>query len=280
MQLLEDLRDALRAAGALRGRAEIIDARVPIVKCSLAGAGARGLRADISLGAVNGAAAAAFLRAQVRAVPPLRPLALVLKALLRQAGANAVFLGGLSSYTLVNMVVAFLQREGFRLAEVDEGALASADAAAEGLREAFAFLGDLRGPAPETRQPLARTPDLGRLLWGFCRLFGHEFDYRREAVSAARGGVVRKLKPWRQPRRPWLLAVEDPQEPGHDVASGSYLAREVRALLAGVADRLGELLEDLEAQRGGGLDESDGPALLSTVLDVGAALDRGVAGER
>jgi hypothetical protein len=67
-------------------------------------AGLRGVPADISLGAGNGAAAVDFVRRQVLAVPPLRPLTLVLKAMLREKGLNEVFTGGVSSYTLVNMV--------------------------------------------------------------------------------------------------------------------------------------------------------------------------------
>lgn len=51
---------------------------------------------DISLGTVNGADAVALVRRCVEAVAPVRPLVLVLKALLRQAGLNEVFTGGLS----------------------------------------------------------------------------------------------------------------------------------------------------------------------------------------
>ena len=45
---------------------------------------------------------------QVVAVPPLRPLALAVKAFLRERGLNEVFTGGLSSYSVVNMVLAHL----------------------------------------------------------------------------------------------------------------------------------------------------------------------------
>jgi DNA polymerase sigma len=65
--------------------------------------------ADISLGATNGAAAVDFVRRQVLALPPLRPLCLVAKAFLRERGLNEVFTGGLSSYSVINMVLAHLQ---------------------------------------------------------------------------------------------------------------------------------------------------------------------------
>ena len=42
--------------------------------------------------------------AQAQALPPLRPLVLVAKGLLKEAGLNDAASGGLSSYALVNMV--------------------------------------------------------------------------------------------------------------------------------------------------------------------------------
>lgn len=46
---------------------------------------------------------------QVRTLPPLRPLMLAAKAVIREAGLNEVFTGGLSSYTLALMVISHLQ---------------------------------------------------------------------------------------------------------------------------------------------------------------------------
>ena len=48
---------------------------------------------------------------QVREWPALRPLVLVLKALLKDAHLNDVSTGGLSSFTLANMVLAHLLEE-------------------------------------------------------------------------------------------------------------------------------------------------------------------------
>ena len=48
---------------------------------------------------------------QARAFPPMKPLVLVLKAYLTATGLNDVATGGLSSYSLSNMVLAHLQEE-------------------------------------------------------------------------------------------------------------------------------------------------------------------------
>lgn len=66
---------------------------------------------------------------------------LAAKALLKEAGLNEVFTGGLSSYSLFNMAVAHLQCEGLapdgRAAAAGEGALMS-DAAQAAYLEGLA----------------------------------------------------------------------------------------------------------------------------------------------
>ena len=60
--------------------------------------------------------------------------------------------GGLSSYSLVNMVIAHLLSEGYQVTE--DG----------------------------SQLPVVNT-DLGQLLWGFLTRFGKAFDYFDNAVS-------------------------------------------------------------------------------------------------
>jgi hypothetical protein len=109
--LLTALLGRLAGRGVLAGAPLLIgNARVPIIKCRLAGAGAgagagggggggrsRSVAVDISLGVANGAAAVAWVAGAAAAVPALRPLVLVVKALLKQWRLNEVFKGGLSS---------------------------------------------------------------------------------------------------------------------------------------------------------------------------------------
>lgn len=58
---LKELLKALRKAKLVCGRPMVIKARVPIIKCELN----FGVAVDISLGAVNGAAAVEYIQAQV-----------------------------------------------------------------------------------------------------------------------------------------------------------------------------------------------------------------------
>ena len=72
---------ALARRGAARKMALIAKARIPIVKFEET---ASGFLFDISFDVANGPAAAEWMREQMAALPPLRPLSLVLKAFLQQ----------------------------------------------------------------------------------------------------------------------------------------------------------------------------------------------------
>ena len=47
-----------------------------------------------------------------------------------------------------------------------------------------------------------------------------------------------KKREWRQAERPWRLAVEDPQQLGRDIGSGTYNMRNVQHLFAAAAATL------------------------------------------
>ena len=66
---------------------------------------------DISIADESGPRAARYIAQACRACPPAVPLALVLKSYLRSCGLNEVASGGLSSYSLTNMVLAHLAAE-------------------------------------------------------------------------------------------------------------------------------------------------------------------------
>lgn len=325
---LEDLLDALRRAGNSLSNVQIIDAKVPIIKCLMqTSAAAPALPTDISFGAANGAAAVAFLRKQIVAVPPLRPLTLVVKALLRDRGLNEVFTGGIGSYAIVNMVLAHLQREGYAavLSNEDKMGLTAATAAAvaalskggrglaavgasdEGDDATFSYLQELAraserasdgasgsgggaaaaagNSAGSTQQQQANKDssssggntasippgsDLGMLLWSFLERFGCRFDFARQAVSVRQGGFVKKGR-WKHPRKPLLLAVEDPQEPGKDICSGSYNIGLVIDEFAAAAQTLAEVCEDAEANELAMQEEREADAAAAAAAIAAAA---------
>jgi len=98
----------------------IAKARIPIVKFEEA---ASGFAFDVSFDVANGPAAAAWMRAQMAALPPLRPLSLVLKAFLQQRELNEVYTGGVGSYAMVVMLIAHLRTHPAAGEEVNLGVL-------------------------------------------------------------------------------------------------------------------------------------------------------------
>lgn len=104
---LRRVRTELQRRRVTDGRCDLIaTAKVPILSTKLRppGHGMHSIAADVSLGVPNGLRTVALVQRQLQALPPLRPLMLVLKAALRQAGLGDARSGGLSSYSLLNLV--------------------------------------------------------------------------------------------------------------------------------------------------------------------------------
>ena len=188
---LRKIEKILRQERLVQRAQGIYTAKVPIIKMHT---GAYAV--DLTVGAANGLAAVEWIRQQVRTFPPMRPLVLVLKRLLKLHALDDASTGGCGGYLLVSLVVSHLRACG------DEAKSAGAD--------------------------------LGALLIGFLFRYGRDFDYGRTAVAAGRAsGVMRASDlpaapgPWG--RRPMVLA-EDPQESGRNITAAAYRFREVKAL--------------------------------------------------
>uniref|UniRef100_A0A061RAZ6 DNA polymerase sigma subunit n=1 Tax=Tetraselmis sp. GSL018 TaxID=582737 RepID=A0A061RAZ6_9CHLO len=93
----------LRRRGIVSRANVIAQARIPIAKCSTVD----GIELDISLGNRSSCLAAEWQR-QATEWPLLRPLVLVIKALLKDNHISEVSQGGLGSFSVMNMVLAVL----------------------------------------------------------------------------------------------------------------------------------------------------------------------------
>jgi DNA polymerase sigma len=105
--------------------------------------------------------------------------------------------------------------------------------------------------------------DLGELLLGFFRLYGVDFNYSLTGISVRDGGSYfpkASRRGWVDPQRPYLLCVEDPDDPTNDVGRNSFDIMNVRALFQ-VAH---EMLASRAAVHGLGRP----PSLLSLILTV------------
>ncbi|KAK9829490.1 hypothetical protein WJX72_006173 [[Myrmecia] bisecta] len=210
---LERIVQRLRRNRGLLDSFIIRGSRIPIIKCITAEC----VEVDISIGTEAGVVAVATLRSYQEQFTALKPVCLVLKAFLRANGLHEVSHGGLSSFSLANMVIAHLQEE---------------------------------------RQAGRDDSDQGPMLVGFLRRFGTQFDYFNEAVAVGQGGIVPKYEvpaAATSTKEPGRLCIEDPNT-GRDISAGSHNIRAVQAAFAGAADDLEAVLEAPECCPAGLLD--------------------------
>ncbi|QRV87380.1 DNA polymerase sigma subunit [Ceratobasidium sp. AG-Ba] len=195
----------LRDQGLANNVQVIAKAKVPIVKFVTTWGG---FKVDISLNQANGVTAGKIINNFLARLPALRPLVLVFKAFLSQRDMNEVYNGGLGSYSVVCMVLSFLQlHPKIRNAEIDP------------------------------------SKNLGILLIELFQYYGDYFHYENTGISLRGGGQLfnKRARGWgiglpRQNQS--IVSIEDPQDPSNDVSRGSYNMHRIRTTLSGAHSAL------------------------------------------
>ena len=180
----------------------IAKARVPIVKFEEVESG---FQFDISFDVANGPASAEIVRENMKRFPALRPLTTVLKAFLHQRGLNEVYSGGIGSYALLCMVMAHLQLHNTTCKSTWAGSNGASDAS-EGC--------------------------LGTLLIDFFELFGRRLVAEDVGISCGGKGpgfFKKRDRNMYEEARPFLWAIEDPQDETNDLGRNSYACRQVKS---------------------------------------------------
>ncbi|KAJ4927811.1 hypothetical protein JOQ06_015613 [Pogonophryne albipinna] len=141
---LQDLEQALRKHNVAEPFSiKVLDkATVPIIKLTDQ---ETEVKVDISFNVETGVKAASFIKGYVKMYPVLPYLIFVLKQFLLQRDLNEVFTGGISSYSLILMVISFLQLH----------------------------------PRIDARNP---NENLGVLLIEFFELYGRHFNYLKTGI--------------------------------------------------------------------------------------------------
>ena len=192
---LRTLASALEDLGAVAPRSlEVVEsARIPLVKYVDA---ASNTAVDVSFDVESGLRTGKLVRSYMDAMPPLRPLVLVLKFFLSQRGLNETFTGGVGSYMLQLMVVSFLQQRH----------------------------------RTDRATGLVSPQKLGSLLLEFFELYGRDLNPTITGISVRRHGAYfpKRSRNWFNPARPNLLAIENPDDDKLDVGKNSYNYHRVR----------------------------------------------------
>lgn len=170
----------------------IARARVPIIKYIDA---QTDYEVDVSFNVTSGLDAAKFMRHEMRSQPAVRPLTLVLKHFLQMRSLNEVFSGGLGSYSIMCLVISFLQMH------------------------------------PLVQSGLIRAHEnLGVLLMEFFELYGRNHSSELVGIEVSAGGRYYDKSDygWRQESKPHLLSIRDPQDDANDISKGSFAYGAVR----------------------------------------------------
>ncbi|KDO23197.1 hypothetical protein SPRG_10005 [Saprolegnia parasitica CBS 223.65] len=181
---------------------EVIDsARIPIVKIVHA---KTNVHMDFSFTTTSGLSTADLVMMYMRKYPSFRPLVIVLKYFLLQRGLNETFKGGIGSFLLQLLVVSFLQQYA------------------------------------RNHTKSADHLNLGVLLVEFFELYGSSLNPSNVGLSVRNGGsyFMKEERDWRDAGRPFLLCVENPHDPSHDVAANSFDIRKVFRTFAHAAKSL------------------------------------------
>jgi hypothetical protein len=206
-----------------------------------------------------------LLLLQMLGVPWLRPLVLVVKALLVNSNLHDAAQCGLSSWNALQMVLAALQSEGLVPEAVLEtfATAKAADAAHKDSRGAggraydgerlltlpqlasfreqqhMAVMGQHREEGSE-RLGDQEAVDLGKLLVSLLLRYGVVFDYTSDAISVSGGGVVPAPNSWKRELADGTrVMVFDPMRADiWNAARPTNRCREIREVLAVGAAKL------------------------------------------
>ena len=174
---------------------EVIQAtRVPLVKFTHS---PTNINVDVSFERLSGRENATYMNDMLKRIPCLKPLIFVLKAYLSARSLNEPFSGGVGSFLLQLMIISFLQHRCRE--EINRG------------------------------NQISRTvQNLGSMLLEFFELYGIDYNYCLVGISVRNGGYYfpkgakeRRDNFW-QEAKPFMLAVENPNDPTGNVGTSSY----------------------------------------------------------
>lgn len=217
-------------------------ARVPIVKfVTVQG----GFKVDISLNMMNGIQVGKRVTQLFKEVgeQPARSLIMVTKAFLSQRNMNEVYSGGLGSYSIICLVVSFLQ---------------VSSVASQTLKVNILTCCPLQLHPKLQKKEIDPDENLGTLLIEFLELYGKHFNFEEVGICVSSGGSYysKSRRGWARSNQPYLLSIEDPADPSkqlysrvvcdvadtmtivNDVAGGSHNIKAVQMSLGGAFEVL------------------------------------------
>lgn len=189
----------------------ILSAKVPIIKYKDR---LTGLSVDISFENPSGLIAIRTFNQWRQVFPEMPKLALLLKQYLAIRGINEPFNGGLGSFSLICMIVSMLQ---------------------------------LMPEASSGNWHEGENVALGRALMEFLDLYGSKFNTETTGIKVRQPGYFKKSKrrEFFNPGKPYLLAIEDPNDPTNNISKASYRILDIQKHFLETYHRLSSRMNEL-----------------------------------
>jgi len=234
---------------------DVLQASVPLIRITDK---ITGIQIDLTASDTHAVKATEAVQEWLQHSSPAKPLLFVVKMFLSIRRCGTTYTGGINSYALFWMVVAWVKLEMPKKNSVKSFS---------DYNSLTMTLGGLSISSKEnaaTSSSNSEGVDLGELLMRFLKFYGEEFDYERNSINIAPkpGYCIKTIGYSRYPiTQLYLLSIYDPANTYIDMGSKAYGIRHIQASFKSAY----QSLADLESKRksGGWVGEA---GLLGSVL--------------
>ena len=204
VKILKRMKERFRSSREFRNVELIRHASVPILRCTHVAT-----RLDVQIQTMAPYQAAhEYKLASLSEFPSLRPLYIILRSFLELRNLTTVFEGGLGSYSILMMIVTALKHSSGRFASDDLGSQ-------------LMHVLDFWGNADLYRNGFSANPP-----HIFEKKRGPTLDMARTDDPQLRGiNLIRTL----DPRKPYLLCLQDPANETNDLGKNAYAIKHIQA---------------------------------------------------
>ena len=216
----------IRESGFASKIEDVLHASVPLIRITDK---ITGIQIDLTASDIHAVKATEAVQEWLQHSSPAKPLLFVVKMFLSIRRCGTTYTGGINSYALFWMVVAWVKLEMPKISPVksfsDYDSLTMA-------------LGGLSMPSKENAVTSSSSNfdgvDLGELLMKFLKFYGEEFDYERNSIEIAptpgyRAKTFGYSSYSRYPTQRYLLSIYDPANTSIDMGSKAYGIKHIQA---------------------------------------------------
>lgn len=152
---------------------------------------------DINFEFVSGLKNTVIMKRYLSEYPFLRPLTIIVKYYLKFCLLNDPYTGGIGSYSLLVLILSFLQNHTKSKGKLKEA---------------------------------TEKENLATILIDFFQYYGILFDYSKYVVSVLNNGayLLKEDKNWKYENFPDSLAIEDPENPDNDLGKASFNIKQIK----------------------------------------------------